>query len=84
MEGMNNMLRVATQNRWTRRFKVSNITDPGMEICLPVYTDDTMIFCETKVEQIRYIREILVILEVVAAPIVNWKKSSLFPVKEEA
>jgi len=51
---------------------------------LPVYTDDTMIFCETKVEQIRYIREIRVILEVVSATIVNWKKSSLFPVKEEA
>lgn len=84
MEGLNNTLRVATQNRWIRGFEVSNRTGLSTEICQLLYADDTVIFCEAKEEQIRYIRVILVILEAVFGLRVNWRKSSLFPIKEVA
>ena len=78
------MLRIATQNRWIRGFEVSSRAGVSMEICQLFYADDTVIFCEAKEDQIRYIRVILVILEVVSGLRVNWRKSSLFPIKEVA
>jgi len=78
------MLRIATQNRWIRGFEVSSRAGVSMEICQLLYADDTVIFCEAKEDQIRYIRVILVILEAVSGLRVNWRKSSLFPIKEVA
>ncbi|XP_049352129.1 uncharacterized protein LOC125816557 [Solanum verrucosum] len=84
MEGLNNMLRIATQNRWIRGFEVSSRAGVSMEICKLLYADDTVIFCEAKEDQIRYIRVILVILEAVSSLRVNWSKISLFLIKEVA
>ncbi|KAG5616485.1 hypothetical protein H5410_016309, partial [Solanum commersonii] len=46
------------------------------------YADDTVIFCEPKVEQIGYIRMILTIFEAFSGLKVNWGKTSLFLIKE--
>lgn len=84
MEGLNSMMRVATQNGWIKGFEVSNRARANMKICQLLYADDTVIFCEAKEEQIRIIRVILLILEVVSGLKVNWRKSSLSPIKEVA
>lgn len=78
------MLRVATQNRWIRGYEVRSRVGVSMEICQLIYVDDSVIFCEAKEDQIRYIRVILVILEVVSGLRVNWRKNGLFPIKEVA
>ncbi|WMV10716.1 hypothetical protein MTR67_004101 [Solanum verrucosum] len=45
---------------------------------------DTVIFCDAKAEQVCFIRIILVIFEAVSGLSVNWRKSSMFQVKEVA
>ena len=83
-EGLNSMLSVATQNRCIRGLEVSSRAGVSTEICQLLYVDDTVIFCEAKVDQIKYIRVILVILESISGLRVNWRKSNLFPIKEVA
>lgn len=82
LEGFNSMMRIAISNRWIKGFKVSNKTGADMEICHLLYADDTMIFCEAASEQICYIRMILLVFEATSGLSVNWRKSSLFPIKE--
>lgn len=55
-----------------------------LQICQLLYADDTVIFCEAKVEQLCFIRIILVVLEAVLGLSVNWRTSSMFQVKEVA
>uniref|UniRef100_A0A0V0IBM1 Putative ovule protein n=1 Tax=Solanum chacoense TaxID=4108 RepID=A0A0V0IBM1_SOLCH len=43
----------------------------------------TLVFCEAEQEQICYLRLILVIFEACSGLKVNWRKSDIFPVKEE-
>lgn len=83
-EGLNSMLSVATQNRCIRGLEVSSRAGVSTEICQLLYVDDTVIFCEAKVDQIKYIRVILVILESISGLRVNWRKSNLFLIKEVA
>ena len=45
------------------------------------YADGTIIFCEAEQEQLCHIRIILVIFEASGLK-VNWRKSSIFPIKE--
>ncbi|KAH0634712.1 hypothetical protein KY290_035831 [Solanum tuberosum] len=54
----------------------------GKEICHLLYADDTIIFCEPTVDQIRFIRLILILFESASGLRVNWGKSSLFQVLE--
>lgn len=42
----------------------------------------TVIFCEPKYDQIRYIRMLLSIFETLSGLMVNWRKNSLFPIQE--
>ena len=82
MEGYNSMTRVATQNNWLKGFKVRNSSGREMQICHLLYADDTIIFCEAKAEQVAIIRMTLVVFEAVSHFSVNWRKSSIFPIKE--
>ncbi|WMV21816.1 hypothetical protein MTR67_015201 [Solanum verrucosum] len=82
MEGFNAMMRIATQNRWIKGFKVGGRGAEEREIGHMLYADDTIILCDPVEEQISYIRVILVLFEAVSGLKVNWGKSSLFPVNE--
>ena len=78
MEGFDSMTRFAIQKRWTTRFEMNNRMGEGKEICHLLYENDTIIFCEPTVDQIRFIRLILILFESASGLRVNWGKSSLF------
>ncbi|XP_059288373.1 uncharacterized protein LOC132041681 [Lycium ferocissimum] len=82
MEGLDSMMRIASQNSWIRGFNVRNRANEAMEISHLLYADDTVVFCEANQEQICHLRVILVVFEACSGLKVNWRKSSIFPVKE--
>ncbi|XP_070036020.1 uncharacterized protein [Nicotiana tomentosiformis] len=84
MEGLNNMLKTVNQNGWLRGFRVPNNAGNEMEVSHLLYVDDTLVLCEAKAEQMRYLRLILIVFEFVSGLHVNWRKSRLIPVKEVA
>lgn len=45
-----------------------------MEISHLLYADDSFVFCEAEVDQIRHLRAILTIFEAVSGLHVNWSK----------
>ena len=59
---------------------MNNRMGEGKEICHLLYADDAIIFCEPTVDQIRFIRLILILFESASGLRVNWGKSSLFQV----
>ncbi|WMV54059.1 hypothetical protein MTR67_047444 [Solanum verrucosum] len=73
------MMRIAIHNNWLKGFRIG---EGSLEICHLLYADDTIIFCEATVEQVTYVRVILVVFEVVSGLKVNWRKSNIFPIKE--
>lgn len=81
MEGLNSLMRVASQDNWIRGFSTRNRANETMELAHLLYADETVVFCEAKQEQICYLRVSLVIFEACSG-LVNWRKSSIFPVKE--
>lgn len=82
MEGLNSMLRVATQRSWLKGFKVASQTGEELQIYQLLYANDTVLFCEAKAEQVCFIRVILVFFQAVSGLCVNWRKSNMFQVKE--
>ncbi|KAG5619658.1 hypothetical protein H5410_004876 [Solanum commersonii] len=54
----------------------------GMEISHLLYADDSLVFYEPKVTQIRHLRAILTIFEGVSGLHINWQKSCLYPVNQ--
>ncbi|XP_060210551.1 uncharacterized protein LOC132637488 [Lycium barbarum] len=63
MEGLDSMMRIASQNSWIRGFNARNRENEAME-------------------QICHLRVILVVFEAYSGLKVNWRKRSIFPVKE--
>lgn len=63
MEGLNYMLKVANLNGWIRGFQANHWED-NMKIPQLLYTDDTLLFCDAEVDQLRYVRLILTLFEV--------------------
>ena len=61
---------------------MGNQAGVDVQICHLLYADDTMIFCEAKEEQVCFIRINLIVLEAVSGLFVNWRKSSMFQVKD--
>lgn len=53
-----------------------------MELTHLLYVDEIIVFCEANQEQMRYLRVILVVFEAYSGLKVNWRKGSIFPVKE--
>lgn len=78
------MIRVANQNNWIKGFNIGNQSGVNLKICHLLYADDTLIFCDAKVEQVSYIRVVLVIFEAISGLAVNWGKSRIFQIKEVA
>lgn len=59
MEGLDSMVRIASQNSWIRGFNVRHRANEALEMIHLLYVDDIMIqwclvFCEAKQEQICY------------------------------
>lgn len=46
------------------------------------YADDTLIFCDAEIGQLRYLRVILVLFEGMTGLHINWGKSLLYPINE--
>ncbi|WMV25208.1 hypothetical protein MTR67_018593, partial [Solanum verrucosum] len=65
MEGLNHMIRKANVNGWIKGFKAQNQGNRDNEVGIThlLYADDTLVFCEAEVIQIRHIRAILTIFE---------------------
>ena len=72
-------MRKVIHNNWLTGFRIMK---GDLEICHLLYADDTIIFCEATKEQVTYVIVILVVYEVVSGIKVNWRKSSIFPIKE--
>ena len=81
MEGFDSMMRVATKNSLLQGFKVGSFSRVDMQIYHLLYADDNIIFCGVE-EQIRTVRRILVVFEVVSGLAVNWRKNCIYPNKE--
>lgn len=62
--------------------KIQGSSGQVKEICHLLYADDTIIFCEPREDQIRFLKTILLFFEASSGLKVNWGKSNLFPIKE--
>lgn len=82
MEGLDSLVRVAAQNNWIRGFSIKNKANEAMNLTHLLYADEIVVFCEEEQEQICYLRVILVVFEACSGLKVNWRKSSIFPIKE--
>jgi len=84
MEGLNHMIRKANVNGWIKGFKAQTQGNRDNEVGIThlLYADDTLVFCEAEVIQIRHIRAILTIFEGIFGLHVNWQKSFLYPVNQ--
>lgn len=82
MEGFDSLMRIAIQNRWIKGFQIQGNSGQVKEICHLLYADDTIIFCEPREDQIRFLKTILLFFEASSGLKVNWGKSNLFPIKE--
>ena len=75
-------MRRASLNNWIRGFRIKNRINEVMNMTHLLYADYTIIFCEAEQKQLCHIRIILVIFEACSGLQVNWRKSSIFPIKE--
>lgn len=84
MEGVNHMIRSARANGWLKglRVQVQRHREDERRVTHLLYADDSLIFCEAEVSQIRHIRAVLTIFEGVSGFHVNWQKSCLYPVNQ--
>ncbi|XP_019267660.1 PREDICTED: uncharacterized protein LOC109244948 [Nicotiana attenuata] len=82
MEGLNNMVKTARSQGWIKGFEVAKNGNNSLEVTHLQYADDTLIFCDAKEEQLRFLRIILVLFEGISGLHINWRKSHLFPVNE--
>ena len=82
MEGLNFMIRKDRENGWIRGFCANINMKNAMEISHLLYADDSLVFCDVEVTQIRHLRVILTIFEGISGLHVNWHKSCLYPVNQ--
>lgn len=54
----------------------------NLEITHLLYVDDSLIFCDAKVEQVTYLGLILIVFEAISSLHVNRRKSRLFTVND--
>ncbi|WMV36832.1 hypothetical protein MTR67_030217 [Solanum verrucosum] len=82
IKGLNSMIRRASENGWIRGFPANANRGNTMEITHLLYEDDSLVFCEAEVMQIRHLRAILTIFEGISGLHVNWHKSCLYLVNQ--
>lgn len=56
MEGLDNLMRIASHNNWVRGFHIKNRADEPMELIHLLYEDDNVVFSKAVQEQICYLR----------------------------
>lgn len=82
MEGLNFMIRKYRENGWIRGFCANINMKNAMEISHLLYADDSLVFCDVEVTQIRHLRVILTIFEGISGLHVNWHKCCLYSVNQ--
>lgn len=82
MEGLNQMFQKAKERGFLKGFNATTGENSGTEITHLLYADDSLVFCNADINQVKYLRTILVIFEAVSGQCVNWNKSVLFPVNK--
>lgn len=80
MEGLNHLIKTTKANGWIRDFGFQINDMVGMEISHLLYADDSLVFCEAEVDQIKHLRAILTIFEALSGLHVNCSKSCIYPV----
>ncbi|WMV12148.1 hypothetical protein MTR67_005533 [Solanum verrucosum] len=63
-------------------FDVARENTESLEVTHLQYADDTLIFCGAEVDQLKYLRVILVLFEGVSGLHINWIKSSMYTINE--
>lgn len=76
MESFNNMDKYAKLNGWINGFEVAMDGQNSQEITHH-YADDTLIFCDADVEQLRILRNILVLFEGASGLHIKGKRSHI-------
>jgi len=56
MEGLNSMIRKASENGWLQGFSANANRGDAMEISHLLYADDSLVFCGAEVNHIRHLR----------------------------
>lgn len=82
MEGLNDMLRTAQTNSWIRGFNANMEDRQSLAISHLQYADDTLIFCDADISQLKFLRIILKLFEATSSLHINWGKSFIYPVNE--
>ncbi|WMV25589.1 hypothetical protein MTR67_018974 [Solanum verrucosum] len=65
MEGLNNTVKKAKHIGWINGFEMERRDNSSMDITHLQYADDTLTFCDANVDQLKYLRVILVVFECV-------------------
>ena len=78
------MIKVARENECIRSFEVAttqtSISNGNMEVTHLQYADNTLVFCETKEEQVLVLRVIFIIFKGVSGLHINRGKSFIYPI----
>ncbi|KAF3647470.1 hypothetical protein FXO38_18639 [Capsicum annuum] len=76
------MMKTAQSNSWIIDFRVDSRAVNNLEITHLQYVDDTLVFCGADKGQIRFLRVIFILFELLSRLHINWNKSFLYPVNE--
>jgi hypothetical protein len=82
MEAFNRIMNVAVERELLTGFLVGSQHFEAMEVSYLLFADDTLIFCEPKVEQLWNLRCLLLCFEAVSRLKINLVKSVIVPIGE--
>ena len=82
MEVFNRMMTASVERGFMSRFFEGLRDQEEMEVSHLLFADDTVIFCESNVEQIQNLRCLLLCFEAVSGLMINLSKSDIIPMGE--
>ncbi|WMV19159.1 hypothetical protein MTR67_012544 [Solanum verrucosum] len=82
MGGLSDMLKTAQSNNMIRGFWTNDSDTRGLSISHLQYVDDTLVFCGAEEDQLKHLRIIFILFEIVSGLHINWSKSFVYPVNE--
>lgn len=59
---------------------MANNSESSKEVTCLQYVDDTLIFCDAEMSQLRVLGPILILFEGMSRLHINWRKSHLYPI----
>jgi hypothetical protein len=80
MEAFSRMMNVMMEKELLAGFSVGSRSEEAMIVSHLLFADDTLIFCEPKVEQIQHLRCLLLCFEAVSGLKINLSKSTIVPI----